>query len=223
MSGGYFGGLGIRPAVGRLISSSPVVVISYNLWQSRFGGSAGAVGKSLLINGKPFIIEGVSPPEFFGVLPGAVIYLSYLQDGGKYMALGQMFFELRTIGNPLALAKSVGRIVHEIAPAVPVADITTESRIINRTIVQERNFAALCSCFGVLALGIACVGLYASTAYAVARRTNEIGIRMALGALQVGVVWMVISDVLAVGAVGMVVGVAVVWEATAFLKSFLFD
>lgn len=150
-----------------------------------------------------------------------VVYISYLQ-AGKSAPLQQMYFEIRTIGDPLALANTVRRIVHEVGPRVPVADVTTQARQIDETIVQERTFADLCTCFGVLALVMACVGLYATMAYAVTRRTNEIGIRMALGAAQRRILWMVLSEVLVLGAVGLVVGLICTWETTAFLKSFLF-
>jgi macrolide transport system ATP-binding/permease protein len=69
---------------------------------------------------------------------------------------------------------------------------------------------------------MACVGLYGTMAYAVARRTSEIGIRMALGAARRGIVWMVLREVIALSAVGMVVGFGAVFEATALVKSLLF-
>lgn len=150
-----------------------------------------------------------------------VAYMSYLQ-AGKPRPVQWMYFELRTAGDPLALANTVRRIVHEVAPQVPVADVTTQSRVIDETIVHERTFADLCSYFGVLALAMACVGLYGTMAYAVSRRTGEIGIRMALGAERRRVVWMVMREVLVMGSVGLAVGLAAAWEATASLKSFLF-
>ncbi|MDQ2710909.1 MAG: ABC transporter permease [Acidobacteriota bacterium] len=76
VSGGYFSGLGVRPVAGRLIGPAddrpgavPVVTISYSFWQKQFGGSADTIGKSILINGKPFLVAGVGPPDFFGVRP----------------------------------------------------------------------------------------------------------------------------------------------------------
>jgi macrolide transport system ATP-binding/permease protein len=150
-----------------------------------------------------------------------VAYTSYLQ-AGKIRPVEWMYFELRTSGDPLALANTVRRIVHQASPQVPIADMTTQSRMIDSTIVQERTFADLCTCFGVLALVMACVGLYATMAYAVARRTSEIGIRMALGAVRRRIVWMVLREVLVLAAVGLALGFTVVLETTAFLKSFLF-
>ncbi|HEY3456922.1 MAG TPA: ADOP family duplicated permease [Bryobacteraceae bacterium] len=150
-----------------------------------------------------------------------LVYTSYLQ-AGKNRPIQRMYFELRTTGDPLALANTVRRIVREVGPRVPVADITTQSRIIDSTIVQERTFASLCTGFGALALIMACVGLYATMAYAVARRTTEIGIRMALGALRRRVVWLVLRDVLLLAVVGLALGLLLVFETTALLKSFLF-
>jgi predicted permease len=150
-----------------------------------------------------------------------VAYFSYFQTM-KDWAIKQMFFELRTVGDPLAMAKTVRQIVHEVSPQVPIADLTTQSRKIDETISDEKTFAELCTCFGVLALVMACVGLYGTMAYATSRRTSEIGIRMALGAERRRIIWMVLRQVLFLGAVGVLIGMAAVWETTAFLKSYLF-
>jgi len=88
---------------------------------------------------------------------------------------------------------------------------------------QERTFATLCTCFAVLALLIACVGLYGTMAYSVARRTNEIGIRMALGAERRRVIWMVLREVLAMGSVGLIIGLGIALTASQVLQSFLYQ
>jgi len=151
-----------------------------------------------------------------------VTFLSYpqLAKGGQ---LQQMFFELRTAGDPLALVKTVREIVHRVSPRVPLADVRTEAQTINETISQERTFAALCTSFGLLALVMDCVGLYDTTAYAVARRTNEIGIRMALGARKQRIMWMVVSEVLVLGLIGLAIGFGALWQTTTYLKSFLWN
>ena len=150
-----------------------------------------------------------------------IVYVSYLQDD-KHRPLGGMGFELRTSGGLLSVANSVRRIVNELAPTLPVADLATQSQVIEGTITQEKTFANLCTAFGLLALVMACVGLYGTLAYAVARRTGEIGIRMALGAMRSNIIWMIIWEVLVLAGIGLIVGLAAVWQTTTFLKSFLF-
>jgi macrolide transport system ATP-binding/permease protein len=150
-----------------------------------------------------------------------VTYIAWIQ-APKSRRIREMIFELRAAGDPLALSNTVRRIVHEVAPQVPVADITTQSRRIDQTISQERTFARLCACFGGLAILMACVGLYGTTAYAVARRTGEIGIRMALGATRRRVIWMILREVAMLSAFGLLVGILAAYQTTAFLKSFLF-
>lgn len=105
----------------------------------------------------------------------------YLPYGQRPSALYGMNYELRSAGDPMALAETVRRMVHQADSRIPVADVSTQSGIIDQTISQERTFATLCTWFALLAVPIACVGLYGTMAYSVARRTNEIGVRWALG------------------------------------------
>jgi len=150
-----------------------------------------------------------------------VTYLSWAQAPSGWLSYG-MFFELRTAGDPLAMANTVRLLVHDADPRIPVADLTTEAREIEGTISAERTFADLCTCFGVLALVIACVGLYGTMAYAVARRTGEIGIRVALGAQRRRVIWMVLREVMALSAAGLAIGLAAAWGTSHFVALFLF-
>jgi macrolide transport system ATP-binding/permease protein len=131
-------------------------------------------------------------------------------------------FELRTAGDPLILVNAVRETVHKANASVPISDVSTQAARIDQTISQERTFAYLCTCFAALALAIACVGLYGTMAYAVERRTNEIGIRMALGARRKRIVWMVVREVFALGVAGLVIGLAVAWASARFVESFLF-
>jgi ABC-type antimicrobial peptide transport system permease subunit len=80
----------------------------------------------------------------------------------------------------------------------------------------------LCTAFAMLSLAIACVGLYGTTSYAVARRTSEIGIRMALGARRETVVWMVLRDVLMLAIVGLAIGLPAAVGASKLIESLLF-
>lgn len=105
---------------------------------------------------------------------------------------------------------------------VPVTDVMSESTAIDRSLNQEIMFARLCTAFGVLALAIACVGLYGPVAYNVARRTNEVGIRMALGARSAGIVWMVLREIFVATGVGLAISVPAVLATSKFVEAFLF-
>ena len=98
----------------------------------------------------------------------------------------------------------------------------TQRALIDATINQEITFARLCTAFAVLALTIACVGLYGTMSYGVARRTSEIGIRMALGARRARVVWMVLREVLALAAIGVAISAAAAFAASRLVQSYLF-
>jgi ABC-type antimicrobial peptide transport system permease subunit len=133
-----------------------------------------------------------------------------------------MIYELRTAGNPLGYARTVRELVQQADPSLPVTEIQTQSALIDATINREVVFARLCTGFALLALVIACVGLYGAMSYNVARRTGEIGIRMALGARRGRVVWMVLSEVLWLAAAGMTISIPAAWFGTKLLQSFLF-
>ncbi len=132
-----------------------------------------------------------------------VVYVPVLQKIRNSPDIG-VIFELRTLGPPLGVADAVQKIARQVAPRVPVVDVMTHAQHIDNTILQERIFADLCTAFAVLALAIACVGLYGTMAYTVARRTNEIGIRMALGAERGRIIWLVQREVLLVAGAGCV-------------------
>jgi macrolide transport system ATP-binding/permease protein len=147
------------------------------------------------------------------------VYIPYTQDIAR---LNYVMFQLRTAGNPLAQATTVRHIVNETAPQVPVFMLMTQADQINRTMGRERTLAELCSCFAALTLAVACIGLYGTLAYSVSRRTNEIGIRMAVGASAARIQWTVLQEVLALSTIGIAIGLAAAWTLTRFIESFLF-
>jgi macrolide transport system ATP-binding/permease protein len=101
-------------------------------------------------------------------------------------------------------------------------NLRTQAAEIDRTMNQEIIFARLCTGFAVLALVIASVGLYATMAYAVSRRTAEIGIRMALGAQRGAVMRMILRQVLALATAGLAIGLPTALAASKLVESFLF-
>jgi predicted permease len=168
-------------------------------------------------------IGGVSAKALYGNLkpdPSPVAY--YLYNHAKFPPIGQMIFELRTTGNPLAYVSAVREMVRRADPGVPVSDIKTQAAEIGERMNQESAFARLATAFAFLALAITCVGLYGTVSYSVARRTNEMGIRMALGAQRGRVVWMVLREVLLLILVGLAIGVPAALAASKFVASFLY-
>src|SRR5262249_42751039 len=125
--------------------------------------------------------------------------------------------------DPMALASAAREVVRQADSRIPVTELRTQEAVIDQTIGQERTFATLCTSFALLAVAIACVGLYGTMAYSVARRTNEIGLRMALGAERRRLVWMVLREVCVMAALGLAVGLPLALATTKFVKSFLFD
>src|SRR5207237_1063635 len=123
--------------------------------------------------------------------------------------VSRMTYELRTAGDPLVYVNMIRAIVHRADKRMPVTDIETQTAEIDQTINREITFAGLGAGFAILALLIACVGLYGTMSYKVALRTGEIGIRMALGAQPGGVIWMVLREVLVLGALGLAIGLPV--------------
>ena len=104
----------------------------------------------------------------------------------------------------------------------PLMDLRTQREQIDATMQQERIFAALTAGFGALALVLACVGVYGVTAYSVARRTNEIGVRLALGALPQSVLAMVLGEASWLGLFGVGSGLAIALALTRLVKSLLY-
>jgi len=157
--------------------------------------------------------------DLVGEFP-AVVYLPFEQHAD--VPIDEMTFALRTTGDPLAQAIAVREIVHEADARIPVTNIRTQTGQIDQMMNQEIVFARLCAGFAILALTIACVGLYGTMSYMVARRTGEIGIRMALGAWRGRVIRMVMRQAMAMAIAGLVIGVPIAYVSSRLVESFLF-
>jgi predicted permease len=120
--------------------------------------------------------------------------------------VGEMYFSLRTADDPAALAHTVERVVHALDAALPVIEVGTQAARSRATVGRERVFAEVLTFFGGLALLLAAIGLFGVLAYSVAQRTNEIGIRMALGARGDDVVRMIVVQGLRPTMLGLVAG-----------------
>jgi predicted permease len=131
-------------------------------------------------------------------------------------------FELRTLGDPLSLSAEVRAAVAQVNDKLPILNITSLRLLTEESLKQERLIAQLVSFFGLLGLLLSCVGLYGIMAHAVVRRTNEIGIRMALGAERRDIIWMVLKESLLLVSVGLAVGLPASWGAAQLISNQLF-
>ncbi|RXH58773.1 ABC transporter permease [Granulicella sibirica] len=136
--------------------------------------------------------------------------------------VGGVTYMIRTPMKPEAIVQSVRAAVQRIDPNLPLIDVRTQKQQIDATMQQERMFATLTSGFGVLALALACVGIYGIMAYTVSQRTNEIGIRLALGARRSQVRVMVLREAGWLSLFGIVAGLAVALALGKLVKSMLY-
>jgi ABC-type antimicrobial peptide transport system permease subunit len=129
---------------------------------------------------------------------------------------------LRTEGDPLAMTATVRAAMREVDPALPIQRFTSQTEQISLRFAQERLFATAYTAFGALALVLACIGLFGLMSYSVARRTNEIGIRMALGAQRASVVGMVMGESMLLVGIGVALGLGAALWAGRFVKTVLY-
>jgi len=212
----YFGATGTPLIAGRGIEAQDVegaprvAVVNEAMSRPYFGG-ANPVGKRILFGTdadrtvvtivglvrdvKQNGLRKPTPPRF---------YLSYFQIVDKITA---MRFEVRTSAQPAALAAAVRAQIRSVDPNLQILDISTAQLLIDETLDQEKLIAKLSSFFGLLALLLATVGLYGVMSYITARRTAEVGVRMALGAEGRDVVGMVLGETLQLATIGLVIGV----------------
>ena len=163
-------------------------------------------------------IVGVVRDTKYNSLRREVHAMMYGPQGG-----GGASFEVRTAADPQALLPAIRKVVAQVNADLPLFNVTTESEQIDRLLFQERLVARVAGFFGLLALVLACIGLYGLLSYEVARRTREIGIRMALGAQAGDVLRLVVGQGIILAAVGAGVGVGVAMGVTRYMASMLFD
>ncbi len=145
-------------------------------------------------------------------------YLPYMAD--RY--IGGMTIYVRTVADPTLLMSSIRAKLRDLDPNIPISSMRTTEVQINNSLSTERMIASLSAVFGFLATLLAVIGLYGVMAYTVAQRTREVGIRMALGAAQGNVIWMIMREVLILIAIGVAAGVPASLALTKLVQSQLF-
>jgi predicted permease len=232
---GYFSTVGIPIVQGRDFarldnrdSSSPVCIVNEAFARKMYPGE-NPIGKPCFHGRQPsagpkspllpFEIVGVARDSRQMNPTGAILpqaYTTFLEAFGTRPA---MALYVRTAGSPNLILPRIRSLVSKIDPTLPQLEIHTLARDMDAALVRERLIAILSSLFGILALLLACVGLYGLLAFAAVQRTREVGIRMALGASRAGVLWIMMCDALKLVAVGIAIGVPAALGVARFASS----
>lgn len=214
---GFMDAFGIQLLAGRMPGvqdgpGAPLVGVVNQTAARRFFGDESALGRVLNnIEIVGIVSDALYEGQRADVRP--TLFPSALQRPG----FGGHQVVVRSTLPLVQLEPGLRRAVAEVHPDLPVPEITTQLAHMRERTMRERVFAQLLTLFGAFALLLACIGLHGVTSYSVARRTNEIGVRMALGATPHQVLWMVIRHVAVLAFAGLAVGVPVaLWVAPLF-------
>jgi predicted permease len=227
---GYFATMGIPLLLGRAFgpqdtgASPKVAVINETMARGYFPGGS-PIGRHFGLGDDPkhsndIEVVGVVKDAKYQSLrerPSAAAYYTYTQ---RVQYLND--FEVRYSGKPQAIIPEVRHAIGQADHSLPVAYQGTMVEQVNRSMAGQTLIAWLSTFFGLLAAFLACIGIYGLMSYAVMRRTNEIGIRMALGAERSGVLWMVMRESLMLVAAGVVIGIPAALAATRLVSSVLY-
>ncbi len=232
---GYFAVMGLPVLAGRVFgpqdtaSSQRVAVINRTMAEKFFPGGS-AIGRRFGMGDASHshdieVVGVVGDAKYISLdeEPTAMAYFPYTQylpAWGIGLFLGR--FEVRITGDPQTATADVRRAIGEVNANLPIDDVQTLSERVDQSITYARLLAQLSAFFGLLAVFLACIGIYGIMSYAVGRRTNEIGIRMAVGAGQRDVVRMVMREIVLLVAIGLGIGVPVALAGSRWAASLLF-
>ena len=232
----FFETLGIRMVAGRAFgaqdtATSPRVgIINRSLARTRFP-NRNPIGRRFsvemyggygdILTSRPIEIVGICADTLHADLsrpPPPQFFLPYVQQ----TSIRRLTYEIRTRTTPESIVPALRRVVRAADPELPLVHVRTEQEQIDSDLEEERLFVTLTSAFGVLALVLASVGIYGVMAYSVAQRTNEIGIRLALGAVPGQVLAMVLREASWLSAAGVAAGVGASFVLSRLVKSMLY-
>jgi putative ABC transport system permease protein len=227
VSAGYHETLEIPLRRGRYLTEqdragAPLVVVVNEAAARKYWPGEDAIGQRAVINGKEYTVVGVVG-DIRHLGPEKPVrqecYIPMAQDGVIGITL-----VMRTAGDPLAVLPAVKSAIWSVNQDQRLSgDTVTLEAYMDRLIAQRRFNMALLALFGLLGLVIAAVGIYGVMAYVVAQRTNEIGVRMALGATRANVVGMVLRRAALMMIAGLAIGSLGAWLLTTYVKAYLFE
>ncbi|HKP36562.1 MAG TPA: ABC transporter permease [Pyrinomonadaceae bacterium] len=204
---------------------SPRVAVVNQAFAKQFFPNENPIGKRFgfdASDANQIEIVGLSADAKYTSLRDEIKPTIYLPWSQELQAVRSMAFEMRAAGKPGALAALVREAVRSVESNLPVFDVKTQIEQSDETLRTERLFARLLSFFGALALLLTGIGLYGVLAYAVAQRTQEIGIRMALGAQVRDVLLLVVRQAIGWTLIGVMLSMAVALWVTRWLESMLY-
>lgn len=226
----YLRTMGIRLLQGRDFSAddredtTPVILINETMRRTYFPGDV--VGKRLRWGGWPgadwLTIVGVVNDVKVSALEAATRPMIYMPIFQIPRARQNVIFVARTNASPAALATSMREAITSVDKELPAYDIRTMNDVVSESVAQRRFSTMLLSIFGLVALLLAAIGLYAVMSYTVTQRTQEIGIRIALGAQVRDILRLIVGSGMSLALVGVVLGVGVSFALTRLMGSLLF-
>ena len=221
----YFATVGMRLTAGRTFEAQDAVrdpqpVIVNEAFVRRYLGGAPPLGRTFGFGQKRnlHVAAVVADARYDGLrAPAEPLIFFPARNEAPLQSI-----ELRTSADPRAIAASARRAVADNAPRLPLREMVTIEQLVDSALAQERLMARLSGFFGILAVTLACVGVYGLLAQLVTRRTNEIGIRMALGADRRDVIGIVVREAVLLVTPGLIVGVAAAAALARLTSSLLF-
>ena len=226
---GYFATMQIPLVAGRLFdsrdtaTSQRVAVISEHMARTLFPAGS-PIGHSFHIGGPSSPWEeqviGIVKDVKFGDLAEESEDIDYIPYTQRPYTFGD--FEARYTGDFNAISTEVQQAIHSISRILPITHVTTLDEQVARSITNQRLVAQLSTFFGLLAVFLSCIGIYGLMSYVVSRRTNEIGIRMALGAARSHVSWLVMREIVLLVAIGIAIGIPVTLAGNRLVAKMLY-
>jgi len=227
---GFFSTMSLPIVAGRGFDAtdktdSPKVAIINQTMASRFFPGSSPIGQHFGMGDDPSHSGDI---EIIGVAKNAkYVALQESAESAAYFPYPQHItylfnFEVRYTGDAAQMIPAVRRAIAEANPNVLINGITTLTEQVDESTANQRLIARLSSFFGLLAAFLVCIGIYGLLSYAVARRTSEIGVRMALGAMRSNVLWLILREILVLVAIGVCIGVPVALEGNHLVAKLIY-